>query len=302
MKEYNIKSIKEEFKNKGIFYTPPELAELMKSYLDFEPKEVYDPTCGDGGLLSVFKDEVKKYGQEINLDQLEVAKQRLVNFEGICGDTLKEPAFKGKQFDCIMANPPFSIKWEPFVDERFEKAPALAPKSKADYAFILHIIHYLKQDGKAYVLEFPGILYRGNSEYKIRKYLVNENLIEKVVLIPGDTFVDTKIATVLLVFNKNKKNTNIIFEDRQLKQEKIIELDEIIKNDYNLSVNSYIREEKEEIVINPIETQYQARKSFINRMKSELEFDKIVCRFEKLDFNEYLKQLQDVINEFKGGD
>ena len=110
MVAYNLKSIKEEFKSKGIFYTPPELAELLKSYVNFTPNEIYDPTCGDGALLNVFGDDVVKYGQEINLEQLQVAKERLKNFNGYCGDTLKDPAFKDKKFDCILANPPFSIK------------------------------------------------------------------------------------------------------------------------------------------------------------------------------------------------
>ena len=163
MSNYNIKSIKKEFKAKGIFYTTNELAVLMKSFVDIDTTEVYDPTCGDGSLLSVFDDNIKKYGQEINDHQIEVAKNRLINFTGYCGDTLKEPAFNNKKFKCIVANPPFSIAWEPpilnglFTDDRFRLAPALPPKSKADYAFILHILHYLANDGVAVVLNFPGI-------------------------------------------------------------------------------------------------------------------------------------------------
>ena len=109
--EYNIKLIREEFKAKGIFYTPPELGEFMKSFVDIEFDEVYDPTCGNGSLLSIFPDNIKKYGQEINEHQIEIAKERLKNFNGYCGDTLKTPAFLNKKFKCIIANPPFSIKW-----------------------------------------------------------------------------------------------------------------------------------------------------------------------------------------------
>ena len=98
MSSYNIKSIKEEFKAKGIFYTTNELALLIKSFVDIDINEVYDPTCGDGSLLSVFDDNVKKYGQEINDHQLKVAENRLTNFIGYCGDTLKEPAFIDKKF------------------------------------------------------------------------------------------------------------------------------------------------------------------------------------------------------------
>lgn len=210
MSNYNIKSIKEEFKAKGIFYTTNELALLIKSFIDIETNEVYDPTCGDGSLLSVFEDNVKKYGQEINDHQIEVAKNRLINFVGYCGDTLKDPAFNDKKFKCIVANPPFSISWEHpvlngiFTDDRFRLIPALPPKSKADYAFILHILHYLANDGIAVVLNFPGILYRGNSEGKIRKWIVEQNYIDKVIRIPGKTFIDTTIETALIVLERIK--------------------------------------------------------------------------------------------------
>src|SRR5574344_2114899 len=221
MGNYNIKSIKEEFKAKGIFYTTNELALLIKSFVDIETDEVYDPTCGNGSLLSVFDDDVKKYGQEINNHQLEEAKNKLKNFYGYCGDTLKDPAFNDKKFKCIVANPPFSIAWEPpilngvFTDDRFRLAPALPQKSKADYAFILHILHYLANDGIAVVLNFPGILYRGNSEGKIRKWIVEQNYIDKVVLIPGKTVVDTTIETALIVFRKNNTTTDIEFIDTE---------------------------------------------------------------------------------------
>ena len=110
---YNLKTIKKEFSEKGIFYTPVELANYLKSFLPENVNEVYDPTCGDGGLLCVFEDDVKKYGQELNEEQLIVAQNRLVNFEGVCGDTLSNPAFKNKKFKAIIANPPFGIKWTP---------------------------------------------------------------------------------------------------------------------------------------------------------------------------------------------
>jgi len=167
---HNLKSIRQTFRENGVFYTDERLAHIMKGYVGREVAEVYDPTCGDGALLAVFGDEVRKYGQEREGDQLDVARARLVNFEGVCGDTLQEPAFVGRRFDCIMANPPFSAKWEQkSTDERFTAAPALAPPSKADYAFLLHVLHYLAPDGVAVVLNAPGILYRGNAEGKIRR-------------------------------------------------------------------------------------------------------------------------------------
>src|SRR5690554_4952599 len=107
---YNIKSIKQKFKDKGIFYTPPELSLFIKSFLPETIDEVYDPTCGDGALLKVFDDNVKKYGQDIEELQVKKAENNLVNFVGASGDTLKNPAFKDKKFKYIVANPPFSIK------------------------------------------------------------------------------------------------------------------------------------------------------------------------------------------------
>lgn len=296
---YNLKSIKEEFKSKGIFYTPPELAELLKSYVNFTPNEIYDPTCGDGALLNVFGDDVVKYGQEINLEQLQVAKERLKNFNGYCGDTLKDPAFKDKKFDCILANPPFSIKWEPVRDERFGDCPELPPPSKADYAFLLHILHYLSDNGVAITLNFPGILYRGNKEGKIRQWLIENNYIERVVNIPPDTFVDTKIATALIIFKKNKTTTDIVFEDRQLNKERIVTLEEIIQNNYNLSVSCYIQEEKPKIIVDAIELQNEAREQMYNRLKHDIAVDIMVCKFENLDKNVFLDNLIKIVEEFR---
>ena len=175
MKDFNLKTIKQDFKDKGIFYTTKELALYLKSFLPENVKEIYDPTCGNGGLLSVFSDDVEKYGQDINADQVQVAQENLKNFHGAIGDTLANPAFTDRKFKYIIANPPFSIKWEQKSDERFENYPCLPPKSKADYAFIAHILYCLSDDGMAVVLNFPGILYRGNSEGKIRQYLIEQS-------------------------------------------------------------------------------------------------------------------------------
>ena len=156
---YNIKSIKKEFAEKGIFYTQPELANYVKSFLPADVKEVYDPTCGNGGLLSVFDDDVEKYGQEINAEQLADAEKYLSNFHGVCGDTLKNPAWIDRKFDYIVANPPFGIKWEPpkmdmfDSDPRFEGVPAMPSRGMADFAFMLHILYLLSETGVAVVLD-----------------------------------------------------------------------------------------------------------------------------------------------------
>ena len=304
MSNYNIKSIKEEFKAKGIFYTTNELALLIKSFVDIETDEVYDPTCGDGSLLSVFDDNVKKYGQEINDNQIEVAKNRLVNFTGYCGDTLKEPAFIDKKFKCIVANPPFSIAWEQpilngiFTDDRFRLIPALPPKSKADYAFILHILHYLANDGIAVVLNFPGILYRGNSEGEIRKWIIEKNYIDKVIRIPGKTFVDTTIETALIVFRKNKTTTDIEFIDSEKNKSYTATFEEVKGNDFVLSVSAFVIEEKEQIHHNPIELQKNARNGMLKRIKADIEMDKMICEMEGYNFNEYLISIKNLIETY----
>ena len=299
---YNIKSIKEEFKAKGIFYTQPELAKYMMSLVDIEISDVYDPTCGDGSLLACFPDDLPKYGQEINDHQLKVANERLNNFTGYCGDTLKDPAFMDRRFSCIVANPPFSIKWQPpvgiFKDERFSQAPAMPPQSKADYAFLLHIVHLLKHDGIAIVLNFPGILYRGNSEGAIRKWFVDQNLIEKVIAIPGKTFVDTTISTALLVIKKNKPNSDIEFIDNETGLSRIVTADEIAKNDYTLSVSTYVQVETQKQLIDPVALQQLARQQTLSKLKADIEIDKMICELEGWDFDNYIKELKKLIESY----
>lgn len=304
MSNYNLKSIKAEFKAKGIFYTTSELAEYMKSLIDIDYNEVYDPTSGDGGLLSVFGDEVKKYGQEINEHQLTAANSRLINFEGYCGDTLKNPYFKDKKFKCIVANPPFSIEWEQpilngiFTDERFKNIPVLPPKSKADYAFILHCLYYLDDNGIAIILNFPGILYRGQSEGLIRRWIIEQNYIDKVIRIPGKTFVDTTIETAIIVFKKNKKTTDILFIDTEIKKERVVGIDEVISSDYVLSVRRYVQTENEITICDPIKLQADARNGMIKKIQKDIEIDKMVCEMEGFDFNEYIKALKSLLAEY----
>lgn len=191
MKQKSIKNIRQEFKDNGIFYTPPELAKKLMEYVDIQPDTVYDPTCGAGNLLRVFPDNVKKYGQELDEEQLNLID--IPNFTGKAGDTLVNDGFAGMKFKCIVANPPFSVRWDPDLlkeDERFSRAPVLPPPSKADWAFMLHILGHLDNNGVAVVMEFPGILYRGQREGKVRRWFVECNYIDRVVNIPGNTFED----------------------------------------------------------------------------------------------------------------
>lgn len=304
MAEYNLKNIKQDFKDKGIFYTQPELALFMKSLIDIEIRDVYDPTCGAGNLLAVFDDDLPKYGQELNDHQLEYAQNNLKNFTGYCGDTLKDPAFMDKRFSCIMGNPPFSIKWEPpatglFIDERFKDVPALPPKSKADYAFLLHIIHLLADDGIAVVLNFPGIAYRGNAEGKIRRYIIEQNWIEKVIHIGGGTFVDTNIATICLVLKKNKTTTDIEFIDDEKKISRMVSLEEVENNDFLLSVGTYVQEETEKVIVDEDKMNEESRMSSLRAIRNSIRFQRDISVFTGYPFERFLSQVEDVIKEFK---
>lgn len=297
MQDYNIKSIRQDFKDKGIFYTQKELAEYLKSFLPDDVTEIYDPTCGNGGLLSVFADDVKKYGQDINAEQVEVAKQRLANFNGVVGDTLKEPAFPDRKFKYIIANPPFSIKWEPHTDERFAPLPCLPPQSKADYAFLSHILHYLSDDGMAVVLNFPGILYRGNAEGKIRRWMIEQNYIDTVIEVDGGHFVDTKIATSVLILKKCRDTTNIKFvhNDREIS----IPVEQIAENDYNLTVSYYLPEEIEQEEIDPMTLEIHARQSFLARLERELQFEKTVCEMEGISIKPFILAIKKILRKFE---
>lgn len=296
MKEYNIKTIRQDFKEKGIFYTTKDLAEYLKSFLPDDVKEIYDPTCGNGGLLSVFDDDVIKYGQDINAEQVQYARENLINFHGVVGDTLKDPAFADRKFKYIIANPPFSIKWEQKNDERFEGYPCLPPKGKADYAFLAHILHFLTDDGTAVVLNFPGILYRGQSEGKIRRYLIEQNLIDTVIAVDGGHFVDTKIATCVLILKKKKETTNIKFIHNE--REIIIPVEQIAENDYNLSVSYYLPEEIEREVIDPAIINLHARETFLLSLKKKLEFEKIICEMENVSMQPFISDIIEIVNQY----
>lgn len=274
MSSYNVKSIqksiRQEFRRKGIFYTTKDLAEYLKSFLPDGVYEIYDPTCGNGGLLSVFSDDVQKFGQDINADQVQDAQERLKNFHGVVGDTLKEPAFWGKKFKYIIANPPFSIKWEPKADERFDGFPCLPPPSKADYAFLAHILHYLSDDGTAVVLNSPGILFRDGAEGKIRRWIVEKNYVDTVASVDGGHFVDTKIETVALVLKKNKLAGDVTFIHNDL--QRAASLPEIADNGFKLSVSDYISDgAKKENILPPdvLIRQYQEKRNILN---AEMDF------------------------------
>ena len=282
-------------KSGGEFFTPQEVGELLARIVIMDKtsvNKVYDPACGSGGLLLKFakilgKENVKQgfFGQEINLTTYNLARINMFlhninynNFNIARGDTLLHPEhWDDEPFDAIVSNPPYSIHWpgkeNPLLinDERFAPAGVLAPASKADLAFTMHMLSWLSPKGTAAIVEFPGVLYRGGAEQKIRKYMIDNNFVDTVIQLPSDLFFGTSIATCILVLKKNKIDNNILFVDASeefvrntnknklsdeninnivnlLKERKTVEnkaylatYEEIKENDYNISVNSYLK-------------------------------------------------------------
>jgi type I restriction enzyme M protein len=222
-------------KSGGEFYTPQEVSELLARITvvgKSEVNKVYDPACGSGSLLLKFAkvlghDKVRQgfFGQEINLTTYNLCRINMflhdVNYEKFDiahGDTLTDPAhWDDEPFEAIVSNPPYSIKWEgdanPLLinDPRFAPAGVLAPKSKADLAFTLHILSWLAVNGTAAIVEFPGVLYRGGAEQKIRQYLIDNNYVDAVIQLPPDLFFGTTIATCIIVLKKSKHDNATLF-------------------------------------------------------------------------------------------
>lgn len=284
-------------KSGGEFYTPQEVSELLAEITIVGKKDVnkvYDPACGSGSLLLKFakvlgKENVRQgfYGQEINLTTYNLCRINMFlhdinynHFDIAHGNTLTDPKhWDDEPFDAIVSNPPYSIRWEgdanPILinDPRFSPAGVLAPKSKADLAFTMHMLAWLSTSGTAAIVEFPGVLYRGGAEQKIRKYLIDNNYVDCVIQLPADLFFGTSIATCIIVLKKSKKDDKTLFIDASaefvrggnknklsdknrnrildaFKERKDIEYfaklvdnDDIAKNDYNIAVSSYITAE-----------------------------------------------------------
>jgi type I restriction enzyme M protein len=272
-------------KSGGEFFTPQEVSELLAKITVVGKKQinkVYDPACGSGSLLLQFakvlgKDKVTDgfFGQEINITTYNLCRINMflhdINYEKFDiahGDTLTDPVHWDDQpFEAIVSNPPYSIKWDgdnnPLMinDPRYSPAGVLAPKSKADLAFTMHILHWLATNGTAAIVEFPGVMYRGGAEQKIRKYLVDNNYVDSVIQLPGDLFFGTGIQTCILVLKKSKKENKLRPEDIEkilatYSDRKDIEYfsrhvdhDEIAANDYTLSVTTYVKAEDTREVI-----------------------------------------------------
>lgn len=297
MEELTLKNQRKKFKEQGLFHTPKELAEYMKSFLPNGVREVYDPTCGYGNLLAVFPDDVRKYGQELEEAQMEVCKERLVNFEGYAGDTLTSDHFAGRKFEAIVSNPPYSVKWDQFEDDRWNGPGVLAPKSKADYAFVLHCLSHLADSGKAILMIFPGILYRGNAEGKIRKWLVEQNVIEQVIQCPDKKFTDTSIAVTILVLSKSKTTTDILFRD-ELDNERVVTFEEIEKENFNLSVSTYVDKPDTREKVDIDEVNKQVADYIVNGLRKNLLSQKVIYDyFHDGDFPSLISRCRQVLDD-----
>ena len=284
-------------KSGGEFYTPQEVSELLTKLAVLGKKsvnKVYDPACGSGSLLLkaskiLGKDNVRNgfYGQEINLTTYNLCRINMFlhdvgydKFDIACEDTLVSPQhWDDEPFEVIVSNPPYSIKWvgddNPILinDPRYSPAGVLAPKSKADFAFIMHSLSWLATNGTASIVCFPGILYRGGAEQKIRRYLIDNNFVDCIIQLPDNLFFGTSIATCIMILKKSKKDNNLLFIDATKecvkvtnnnkltdknidnivnifdKREdidhvsKLVSNQEIAENDYNLSVSTYVEKE-----------------------------------------------------------
>jgi type I restriction enzyme M protein len=296
-----MKAMRQDYKSAGIFYTPPALAEMLKQYAPLEPRDVYDPTCGQGNLLAAFGDDVRKFGQEIFAADLAAARERLQNFTGYVGDTLADDGFPGKLFHLVVANPPFSIKWQPNEnDPRWSSAPCLPPPSKADYAFLLHILAHLADDGVAICLEFPGILYRGQREGRIREWMVRQNFIERVVHVPGNTFEDTSIATCILVLRKHRENTDVTFEDRENGLSRTVPFSEIAVNGFTLSVSSYISPPVD-LSERPSAEELRAsvQSLTLRSLETSIEAERMVCELENRPLQPFLDEIKAIVSKYE---
>ena len=323
-------------KSGGEFFTPQSVSKLiakLATHNQTKINKIYDPAAGSGSLLLQAKKQFDEhiiedgfYGQEINHTTYNLARMNMflhnVNYDKFdiaLGNTLLDPQFEDeKPFDAIVSNPPYSINWigndDPTLinDERFAPAGVLAPKSKADFAFVLHALSYLSSRGRAAIVCFPGIFYRSGAEQKIRKYLIDNNFVETVISLAPNLFYGTSIAVNILVLSKSKTDTKTQFIDVSgiefYKKEtnnniltndhieeiikmfdnkedidhvsKSVENDKIAEENYNLSVSSYVeaKDTREIIDINVLNTEIKTTVSKIDKLRAEI--DNIITEIE----------------------
>ncbi len=331
-------------KSGGEFFTPQSVSKLIAKLAIHNQKsinKIYDPAAGSGSLLLQAKKQFDNhiiedgfFGQEINHTTYNLARMNMflhnINYDKFniaLGNTLLDPKFgDDKPFDAIVSNPPYSVKWigsdDPTLinDDRFAPAGVLAPKSKADFAFVLHALSYLSGKGRAAIVCFPGIFYRGGAEQKIRKYLVDNGFVETVIALASNLFFGTPIAVDILVLSKHKSDNKIQFidasgEDFFKKEtnnnvltdehiEKIIKIfdekkdiahiaksvnfNDIVENDYTLSVSTYIeaKDTSEKVDINELNAELKTTVENIDKLRNEI--DKIVAEIENEQSNNHL--------------
>lgn len=321
-------------KSGGEFFTPQEVSELLARITVVgkeDVNKVYDPACGSGSLLLQFakilgKDKVRIgfFGQEVNITTYNLCRINMwlhdidyTKFDIALGDTLIEPKhWDDEPFEAIVSNPPYSIKWEgndnPLLinDPRFAPAGVLAPKSKADLAFIMHCLSWLAPNGTAAIVCFPGVLYRGGAEQKIRKYLVDNNYIDAIIQLPENLFFGTGITTCIMVLKRSKSDNNILFIDaskefiksgnkNKLTDEniqnildayierknidhfvKLASREEVEEFDYNLSVTAYVEPEDTREEIDIVKLNAEIEKIVARQQVLREEIDKIIKEIE----------------------
>lgn len=323
-------------KSGGEYYTPQEVSELLTKITVVDKSvvnKVYDPACGSGSLLLKFakilgKENVRNgfFGQEINITTYNLCRINMFlhdigyeKFDIAHGDTLKHPSplhWDEEPFEAIVSNPPYSIKWEgddnPLLinDPRFSPAGVLAPKSKADMAFIMHSLSWLASNGTAAIVCFPGIMYRGGAEQKIRKYLIDNNFVDCVIQLPDNLFFGTSIATCIMVLKKSKTDNSTLFIDatkecvkvtnnNKLSEDNINSIletytkredkdyvsrlvpnSEIQEQEYNLSVSTYVEQEDTREVIDIVELNKEIARIVERENTLRIEIDKIISEIE----------------------
>jgi len=321
-------------KSGGEFFTPSDVSELLTRLGTVGKKEinkVYDPACGSGSLLLkaekvLGKDAIRNgfYGQEINITTYNLCRINMFlhdvgfdKFDIACEDTLVSPQhWDDEPFELIVSNPPYSIKWEgdanPLLinDPRFSPAGVLAPKSKADMAFIMHSLSWLAPNGTAAIVCFPGIMYRGGAEQKIRKYLVDNNYVDCVIQLPGNLFFGTSIATCIMVMKRGKTDNKTLFIDatnecvkvtnnNKLTPDNITKIvdifasreeinhfshladyEDIEENNYNLSVSTYVEPEDTREQIDIVKLNAEIKEIVAREQVLRDEIDMIIADIE----------------------
>lgn len=321
-------------KSGGEFFTPPEVSVLLTRLGTVGKKEInkaYDPACGSGSLLLkcaelLGREAVRNgfYGQEINITTYNLCRINMFlhkigfdKFDIACEDTLTNPQHWDEEpFELIVSNPPYSVKWVGdgdatlINDTRFAPAGVLAPKSKADMAFIMHSLSWLAANGTAAIVCFPGIMYRGGAEQKIRKYLVDNNYVDAVIQLSGSLFFGTSIATCIMVLKKGKRDNKVMFIDASKEYIKVTnnnkltpenidrivdvfakredvahfshlaDYAEIAENDFNLSVSTYVEPEDTREKIDIVKLNAEISEIVAREQVLRSEIDKIIAEIE----------------------